>query len=184
MSEPFIGEIRMFPYAFAPRYWAYCMGQVLPISQNDVLYAVIGTTYGGDGMSTLGLPKLSGRVPMHPGQGPGLSNYQLGQLGGFPQIKLYKNNLPNHRHAAQGARVIADSNAPNNTQFPGTDTSDVVGVDVSLYGDAVNLEEMDDSALASAGGMSDGSVQAHENRQPYLCVPFCIALEGDFPPRN
>ncbi|MAD46010.1 MAG: hypothetical protein CMH98_13500 [Oceanospirillaceae bacterium] len=181
MSEPFLGEIRMFPYNFAPRYWAYCDGQILPINQNDVLYAIIGDMYGGDGQSTIGLPNLQGRVPMHPGQAPGLSNYTVSMYGGVPKVQVFKQHMPSHRHTLKGTFNMGETADSSNTVYPATDPEP----STSGYHVAdTNLDGMAAHALDTAYGASDGSIVAHENRQPYITVPFCIAMEGVFPPRN
>ncbi len=181
MSDPFIGEIRMFPYSFAPRGWAYCLGQEISIQANTALYAVIGTIYGGNGRSTMGLPNLQGRAPVQQGQSPGLSPYFIGALGGQSVSHLDETQLPKHSHGAKGSNAEATSGAPDHTMYPATssDTS------TQLYTDAVERRvpiitmAMANKALAPAG---DG--KSHENRQPFLTIPFCIALEGTFPFRN
>jgi len=183
MSEPFIGEIRMFPYTFAPEYWAYCSGQLLQISQHDVLYAIIADHYGGDGRSTMALPNLQGRIPMHAGQAPGLHNHVLAQFGGFPNVKIYKQHMPSHNHEAKAVRARGTAGAPEGTLYPAVDND--TSQDSNFYHAVdANMDTMASDALASVYGTSSGDVIAHENRQPYMTIPFCIALEGVFPPRN
>ncbi len=171
MSEPFIAEIRIFAGNFAIRNWAFCDGQLLPIAQNTALFSLIGTTYGGDGRTTMGLPNLSGRAAMHPGNGPGLTNRRLGETGGLAQVTLNANQappIPLHNHTLKGTDALATSNNPSGALFAAT------GEDV--YAGGGNPVEM--AALASVGG------QAHNNMQPHLGLFFIIALAGIFPSRN
>jgi microcystin-dependent protein len=171
-DTPFIGEIMPFAGTFAPTGWAACNGQLMPISGNEALFALIGTTYGGDGVSTFALPDLRGRVPNHTGQGPGLSNYVQGQVGGTEAVTLTAAQMPAHTHtlaeAAVGTapvpngRVPAPSRAADlsygpQTSPPGTMVSTVVG--------------------------AVGGNQPHQNTQPTLAINFCIALQGVFPSR-
>lgn len=176
MSEPFIGEIRMFPYSFPPENWAYCNGQLLQIAQNTVLFAVIGDMYGGDGRVTMGLPNLKGRVPMHPGHGPGLSYHQVSEMGGFPGVLLQEATVPSHTHQAKAY------------QKPGAASKPATNLMVSVDNDsALNIYETADSNLTDMSKKSLGAAganQSHENRQPYLATPFCIAISGIFPSRN
>lgn len=168
MAEPFIGEIRIFAGNFAIRNWAFCDGQTLPIAQNTALFATIGTTFGGNGETTLGLPNLRGRAPMHPGNGPGLSPRSLGQTGGVTQVTLNANQappLPLHSHTLRGTDAPATSNNPSGALFAAT------GEDV--YAGGGNPVEM--PALASSGGGGP-----HNNMQPLLGVFFIIALVGTF----
>ncbi|TQV85344.1 phage tail protein [Aliikangiella coralliicola] len=176
MADPFIGEIKILPYTFAPRSWASCDGQLLPISQNTALFAILGTTFGGDGRSTLGLPNLQGRAPMHPGRGPGLTPRRLGERVGSSTVVLDEAEIPSHNHRVAGVRRIGTADTPDNTMFPATDAD----IDTHQYirTDA-NLSSMASSSLAISGGG-----QAHENRQPSLVMQFCIALDGLFPSRN
>ena len=170
MSEPFIAEIRIFAGTFAPRGWAFCSGQLLPISQNTALFALLGTMYGGDGVTTLGLPNLQGRAPMHPGQGPGLSSRQLGEFGGTSSVALTEATMPAHTHQLRGSTGDADSTHPEGHYYG--DTS------AMFRPPNENLRPMADGALAEAGAS-----QAHNNLQPYLVVNFIIALIGLFPSR-
>ena len=172
MSEPFLAEIRIFPYNFAPRGWAFCQGQLLSISQNTALFSIIGTTYGGNGITTFGLPDLQGRVPVHVGQGPGLSPYDLGQEGGTETVTLLATQIPPHSHPARCLNGMANSAAPN---------SNVWAIDAGgnpQYGSIKAAGTMAPNIVAAAGGG-----QPHNNIQPYLTLNYCIALQGIFPTR-
>jgi microcystin-dependent protein len=169
VSEPYIGEIRMFGGNFAPLGWAFCDGSLLAISENSALFSLLGTTYGGNGQTTFALPDLRGRIPIHFGQGAGLSPRVLGQSGGAVDVTLSSAQLPVHTHpllaATGGVRSVAPAGA-----FPAAGEAD-------LYtGAAANAQQ---PGLLGAGG-----AQPHPNQQPYLCVSFIIALFGIFPPRN
>lgn len=170
MADPFVAEIRIFPFNFAPRGWAWCDGQLLPLSQNTALFSLLGTTYGGNGKSNFALPDLQGRTPMHPGQGPGLSLHDLGETGGSETVTLLESEIPAHSH---GMRA---SNEDGNSREP---AGKYVGLGNNLYAAAQNLQSMAPVALAPAGGD-----QPHNNLQPYLTFYFCIALQGVFPPRG
>ncbi len=174
MSEPFIAEIRIFAGNFAPRSWAFCNGQLLPVSQNTALFSLIGTTYGGDGRTTTALPNLEGRVPMHPGRGPGLSSKRLGQRGGTETVTLTEAQMPNHTHTLrcnQGGRGGGSKVPTNNTlnQAAG-------GL---AYHSSSNLTGMATSSLDKAGGS-----QSHTNMQPFLTMNYIIALQGLYPSRS
>jgi len=170
MASPFIGEIRMFAGNFAPAGWALCDGQSIPISENDALFFLIGTTYGGDGQETFNLPNLQSRVPMHAGTGPGGITYQIGEQGGVESVTLTTQQIPVHNHAFLG------------TQATATDTSPAGGllaktlVNVSAYGTDAPLTALASNSLAPTGGS-----QPHDNMQPYQCVNFIISLFGIFP---
>ncbi|MDZ4812662.1 MAG: tail fiber protein [Pseudomonadota bacterium] len=176
MADPFVAEIRIFPFNFAPRGWAWCDGQLLPLSQNTALFSLLGTTYGGNGKSNFALPDLQGRAPMHPGQGPGLSLHDLGETGGSETVSLLESEIPSHTHAFQ-------TTTEDGTQ--GTLTAGGVTVATSVNGTlyqtvtTANLVQMNASAIAPAGGD-----QPHNNMMPYLTFYFCIALQGVFPPRS
>jgi microcystin-dependent protein len=173
MADPFVAEIRIFPFNFAPRGWAWCNGQLLPISQNTALFSLLGTTYGGDGKSTFALPDLQGRAPMHPGQGPGLSLHDLGETGGSETVTLLESEIPSHAHTL---RVSTD---PANVQAPGSTVVLSRASGGNAYSTTVTgLQAMAGQALAPAGGDAP-----HNNLQPYLTFYFCIALQGVFPPR-
>jgi len=172
MSEPFVAEIRIFAGNFAPRGWAFCNGQLLPISQNTALFSLIGTTYGGDGRTTTALPDLQGRAPMHPGRGPGLTARRLGERGGVETVTLSEAQMPNHNHTVEGSVRTGNQDDPNG-QYP------AIGVGATLWGAASNLVAMASQALPDTGGS-----QAHNNMQPYLTMNFIIALVGLYPSRS
>lgn len=174
MADPFVAEIRIFPFNFAPRGWAWCDGQLMPLSQNTALFSLLGTTYGGNGKSNFALPDLQGRAPMHPGQGPGLSLHDLGETGGSETSTLLESEIPAHSHAL-GAQNIAlgglATPAGNTLNRPASG---------NLYSSAsAALVSMAPEGIAPAGGD-----QPHNNLQPYLTFYFCIALQGVFPPRG
>lgn len=171
MSEPMIGEIRMFGGNFAPRGWAFCDGQLLPISQNSALFAILGVTYGGDGRTTFALPDLRGRAPVHPGRGPGLSDVRLGERFGLENMTLTVNEMPNHTHNP------LSTNAPANQQLPGNHVSaDEENDTFKLYSDTpTNI---------MAETTSTGGSQPFDMHQPSLGIYFIIALVGIFPSRN
>ena len=173
MADPFVAEIRIFPFNFAPKGWAFCNGQLLPISQNTALFSLLGTTYGGDGKSTFALPNLQGSAPLHPGQGSGLSLYDLGQMGGSETVTLLESEIPAHNHAMRCA-----------TQ----DTADVgIVSNNSSYAQAVGgnpYQTSSNTTLALEAIAPTGGDQPHNNMQPYLTLNFNIALQGVFPPRG
>ncbi len=176
MSEPFVAEIRIFAGNFAPRGWAFCNGQLLPVSQNTALFSLIGTTYGGDGRTTTALPNLKGRVPMHPGRGPGLTSRRLGQRGGTEMVSLSEAQMPNHNHTTQAATDGGTDNDPQN-QFPARPAA---GRFASMYApDSSSLGAMKSGSLANTGGS-----QPHNNMQPFLTMNFIIALVGLYPSRS
>jgi microcystin-dependent protein len=170
MAEPFLSEIRMMSFNFAPRGWALCNGQLLPINQNQALFSLLGTTYGGDGRVNFALPDLRGRTPIHMGSG-----HTLGERGGEPAHTLAISELPEHTHVAQATTAQADQNtnsaAPS--RMPAQSNFS------TLYAAAGSLQAMAANALSNVGGS-----QAHENMEPYLTVSFCIALQGIFPSQN
>ncbi|BCM17439.1 phage tail protein [Mesorhizobium sp. J8] len=175
MADPFVAEIRIFPFNFAPKGWAWCDGQLLPLSQNTALFSLLGTTYGGNGKSNFALPDLQGRSPMHPGQGPGLSLHDLGETGGTETVSLIESEMPMHNHAMR-ATV---ENGTQGTLTPNITLATSIGGQVFQKTTNANLVAMNANALAPAGGD-----QPHNNMQPYLTCYFCIALQGVFPPRN
>jgi microcystin-dependent protein len=172
MADPFVAEIRIFPFNFAPRGWAWCDGQLLPLSQNTALFSLLGTTYGGNGKSNFALPDLQGRAPMHPGQGPGLSLHDLGETGGSETVTLLESEIPSHSHTLRGSLDDADLAIP-------TAARTLARSSANLYNVNTPTEMMASEALAPAGGD-----QPHNNMQPYLTFYFCIALQGVFPPRG
>ena len=172
MSEPFVAEIRIFGFNFAPKGWAFCDGQLLPIAQNTALFSLLGTTYGGNGQTTFALPDLQDRSPMQPGQGPGLTDRFEGETSGAETVTLATAEIPSHTHG------LGASNTPGDTPIAVGDTlARATGAYQSNA--AQNLVQMHAQGLASAGGG-----QPHDNRQPYLVLNFCIALQGVFPPRS
>ncbi len=172
MSDPFVGEIRMFAGTFAPRSWAFCDGQLLAISGNEALFSLLGTTYGGDGRTTFGLPDLRGRLPIHAGTGPGLTPRQLGAKGGSEQAQVNVNQLPAHTHPMQVSSDVSD------TANPGSNVT-ARPTSVDLYIEEPPNTDMSGSAITSVGGG-----QPHDNVMPFLAVNFIIALVGIFPSRN
>ncbi len=175
MSQPFIAEIRMFGFNYAPRGWAFCNGQLLPISQNTALFSLVGTTYGGNGQSNFALPNLQGRTPIQQGNGPGLTPRVLGEASGVPTVTLLTTEMPAHTHTANAQSGSVNQPSPAGNTW---------GVTGGRSG-ALNTYAPTPNATMSpqALGISGGS-QPHENMPPYLTVNFCIALEGVFPARN
>ena len=171
MAEPFVAEIRIFPFTFAPRGWAFCKGQLMPISQNTALFSLLGTYYGGDGKSTFALPNLQGSAAMHPGQGPGLSDHFLGETGGSETVTLLESEIPAHSHSLNAINQSGLLDVPANNALARN----------SFYNNAggQTLVPMSVQAIPVAGG----SVP-HNNMQPYLTLNFNIALQGVFPPRS
>jgi microcystin-dependent protein len=173
MSEPFVGEIRMFAGNFAPRNWAFCDGQLLAVSQNDALFSLLGTIYGGDGRTTFGLPDLRGRIPIHAGSGPGLSPRQLGSKSGTEKNTLTVNQLPSHNHNFYGTNSPAGDTSPIGN-LPGTAAGS------NLYNTGgTSPVTMDADMIENTGGS-----QSHNNLMPYLCIHFIIALFGIYPSRT
>lgn len=173
--DPFVAEIRIFPFNFPPTGWAFCDGQLLPISQNTALFALLGTVYGGDGKSTFALPDLQGNAPMQPGQGQGLSSRDLGEMSGVESITLLQTEIPVHTHA-----MTAHNGDLGDQQNPAPDKSLAQSGQGSGYQSTVNTNvvQLNPNALAPAGGGLP-----HNNMQPYLTLNFCIALQGVFPAR-
>ena len=169
MANPFVAEIRIFPFNFAPKGWAFCNGQLLPISQNTALFSLLGTTYGGDGKSTFALPNLEGSAPMHPGQGPGLSLHDLGEAAGVDTVTLLTNEIPIHSHALLANAVVGDTNAPG----PGVSLARSHNATAYQTNTNSNLVQLAFNTLSPVGGS-----QPHNNLQPYLTLNFCIALQG------
>jgi microcystin-dependent protein len=175
MSEPFVAEIRIFAGNFAPRGWAYCDGQLLPISQHTALFSLIGTTYGGDGRTTTALPNLKGRAPMHPGHGPGLTDRRLGQKGGVESVTLTTNNMPPHDHSMQASTGPASTFIADSTSSVSRSAG---GFSYKGTGSESTLHE---STLSDYGA---SSAQGHKNMQPFLTLGFIIALIGLYPSRD
>ena len=171
MADPFLAEIRVFPFYYAPTGWAFCNGQIMPLSQNTALFSLLGTVYGGDGKSTFALPNLQGSVPMHPGQGPGLSLYDLGQVGGSEYVTLLQSEIPAHTHSLMTAADDQyESNVPTGNALTRSN--------LNVYSNTLTVTQMAPQSLAPAGGGLP-----HNNMMPYLTLNFCIALQGVFTPR-
>jgi microcystin-dependent protein len=173
--DPFVAEIRIFPFNFAPKGWAFCDGQILPLSQNTALFSLLGTTYGGDGKSNFALPDMQGNAPMHPGQGPGLSLHDLGETGGSDTVTLLESEIPAHSHTLMASTTTASKPSPAGNALAragsgGTPYVAPAGAPLATFADV---------AIAPAGGD-----QPHNNMQPYLTLNFCIALQGVYPPRT
>lgn len=170
MGTPYIGEIRMFGGNFAPVGWAYCSGQLQPISENDALFTLIGTTYGGDGEETFALPDLCGRVPIHQGQGPGLTNRVIGEWAGVEQVTLTTNQIPNHTHAMLATTAVGTSLSPEGRVL-------ATAPQHARYVESADLAQtMDVQMLQPIGGS-----QPHDNLAPYLVITYIISLFGVFP---
>ena len=165
MAEPFLSEIRIMSFGYAPRGWAMCNGQLLPINQNQALFSLLGTTFGGNGQTNFALPDLRGNVPIHVGQG-----FTLGQKGGEQAHTLTQSEMPTHIHIAQGSGNNGDNVIP---------TDNVFGVVTGVYGAPTNLTSLQPASITNVGGS-----QAHLNMQPFLVLNFCIALQGIFPSPN
>jgi len=174
VADPFVAEIRIFPFNFAPKGWAFCDGQLLPLSQNTALFSLLGTTYGGDGKSNFALPNVEGSAVMHPGQGPGLSLHDLGETGGSDTVTLLESELPSHSHVLAASGGDGGDRSPANERF-------AVGVGgVNMYAPPSNpLTQLATQTWTPAGGD-----QPHNNMQPYLTLNYCIALQGVYPPRT
>jgi microcystin-dependent protein len=170
--EPFIGQIIMFGGNFAPRSWAFCDGQLLAISENEALFSILGTTFGGDGRTTFGLPDLRGRAPVHGGNGPGLSNVRLGEKGGTETVTLNTSQMPQHTHSLNASSLDATSPNPTGNVLARAEAE-------SLYVDIPTNTTMNSNSINNTGG-----TQSHNNMQPFQCINFIIALQGTFPSRN
>jgi microcystin-dependent protein len=171
MSEPFVGEIRMFAGNFAPRSWAFCDGQLLAVSQNDALFSLLGTVYGGDGRTTFGLPDLRGRIPTHAGAGPGLPPGRLGAKGGAENVTLTVNQLPSHGHPLHATTATAAQRQPVGSALAASTGQ--------VYTEILDPQTMNAQAISHVGGS-----RSHTNLMPYLCVHFIIALVGIYPSRQ
>ncbi len=173
--DPFLGQVIMFGGNFAPRGWAFCEGQLLSIDQNQALFSILGTTYGGDGRTSFGLPDLRGRVNIGPGSGPGLTPYQIGAKGGAATTTLTTNNLPAHNHALTTSDGVADQATGAGGFFPSNPTRG----GTNLYASAAGTPQTMGATTANQGGGNPIN-----NMQPYTCVSFIIALQGTYPARN
>lgn len=174
MADPFVAEIRIFPFNFAPVGWAFCNGQILPLSQNTALFSLLGTMYGGNGQSTFALPNLQGRAAMFHGQGPGLSLREHGETGGTETVTLLVSKIPSHTHTLRGNTDFADVQSPS----PNRALARSQNAAAYQSNTNTNLQPMAPQALSPVGGD-----QPHNNMMPYLTLNFCIALQGIYPPR-
>ncbi len=174
MSEPFVGEVRMFAGNFAPRGWAFCDGQLLAVSQNDALFSLLGTIYGGDGRTTFGLPDMRGRLAMHAGSGPGLSPRRLGAKAGTEQETLTVNQLPSHHHNINATNASGASTTPT-----GNLARDAAGSDIYIQALTATTSQLNPNGMSDTGGS-----RSHTNLMPFLCINYIIALFGIYPSRQ
>lgn len=179
MSEPFIGEIRMFGFNFNPRGYAFCNGGLIAIAQNTALFSILGTTYGGNGSTTFGLPNLQGRAAVGAGQGPGLTQRQLGETGGQATVALLSTQIPQHTHGLNAA-TLSPQNPAQNVASPTTQAQLGLSAPNNIYIDPVTPN----TSLIPSSISTVGSSTPHQNLQPYLAINFCIAVQGIFPARN
>ncbi len=175
MADPFVAEIRIFPFNFAPRGWAFCDGQLLPLSQNTALFSLLGTTYGGNGQNNFALPNLQGRMAMAPGQGPGLSLRDLGESDGSAAVTLMPAEVPAHSHQLMATASATSASPAGKAMSPALTATNTA---VPAYKNGSNRVAMAPAAVAPVGG------QPHNNMPPYLALNFCIALQGVYPPRS
>ena len=177
MQDPYIGEIMLFAGNYAPDGWAFCNGQMLPIAQNSALFSLLGTTYGGDGQVTFGLPDLRGRTPIHFGQSPGLSDRVLGERAGVEHVTLNNSQIPEHRHSLMGNTGGANSGITNRAVLSNQEDAD--GSTINTFNSGDPNAELSALSIGTSGGG-----QPHGNMQPYLVINYCIALQGLYPPRQ
>jgi len=182
MSEPFIAEIRIFAGNFAPRGWSFCDGQLLPVSQNTALFSLIGTTYGGDGRTTMALPDLQGRAPMHPGRGPGLTSRRLGEKVGIYDVTLSEAQIPSHTHQPWTNGLVVPNSATPSNKWPSRMVD--AGTGSTVTEQVYKNDPILDSTFNSAQLATNGGGQSHMNMQPYLTLNFIIALVGLYPSRS
>lgn len=175
MADPFVAEIRIFPFGYAPKGWAFCDGQLLPLSQNTALFSLLGTTYGGDGKSSFGLPDMQGNTPMHPGEGPGLSTHFLGEMSGTTTVTLLETEIPLHPHTVMAAGALGNRTTPQDNAIS-RPTGSTPFVPASTNPPIVKM-------AAGVITPSGGSLP-HNNMQPFLTLNFCLALQGVYPPRT
>jgi microcystin-dependent protein len=179
MSDPFVGEIRMAGFNFAPVGWALCNGQVLSINQNQALFALLGTQYGGNGQTTFALPNLQGRIPISQGQGPGLSSYVIGQVGGSETVTLVAAQLAAHTHSLRANSDAATQAVPTGNYLARSSFPAFPSAGLPIYNPATAAAAMNGGAIAPSGAS-----QPHDNMMPFLCVTFIISLSGIFPSQN
>ena len=177
MAEPFIGEIKMFGFKWAPKDWALCDGTLLPVNQNQALYSLLGTNYGGDGRTSFGLPEMRGRTPVHIGTSQLGQTVNLGQFGGFEKVPLNLNQMGAHTHTMQASTDAGETKSLSGTVLAESTNNGAPGGNV--YGAAAGLTALDAGSVSNTGGG-----QPHDNMQPSLVVSFCIALKGLYPSRN
>ena len=189
-TNPYLTEIELFSFNFAPQHWAQCNGQLLPINQNQAMFSLLGTTYGGNGQTTFALPDLRGRAPLGFGQGSGLPNHPLGESAGTETTTISLSQLPQHTHVVSPTAITATPRCKNGAGNQQTPVNTVPAIDaanaVLMYSNAAPDTSANTDALALSGSVATtptGSSQAHENRQPLLALTFCIALQGVFPPQ-
>ncbi|RJE77507.1 phage tail protein [Pseudoalteromonas sp. MSK9-3] len=178
MADPFIGEIRIIGATFSPRDWSICSGQIVSIGQMTAVFSLLGTSFGGNGRTTFGLPDLAGRAPMHAGQAPGLSLRPFSYFGGSTQVALVESQLPEHTHSISGVLQSGDTGEPSNNKL---------ALDNAISGGVLRYTaplDNDVDLMNSASFSVAGAGQPHENMQPALALNFCIALDGIYPPRN
>lgn len=174
MAEPFIGQITIYGLSYAPRGWAFCDGQILPIRQYTALFSLLGTYYGGDGVTTFALPDMRGRTPIHQGQGQGLSPYVIGEQVGVESLALLTTEIPTHTHLPMANNTIANQGGPKNNFWA-----------LESTGQSATYSNQSPNAIMNQMSVGpSGNSQPHENRQPFLTMSFCIAMEGIFPPRS
>jgi len=176
MSDPYIGEIRMFAGNFAPRNWSFCDGQLLAISQNQELFSLLGTTYGGDGRTTYALPDMRGRLPVHQGTGPGLTNKKIGAKYGIEKVTVTSDQLPIHSHEFKATKNIANTSVPTNNVVAAQGDADSPYIEAPT--DNSKFQDLNNNTLTATGGN-----QSHDNMMPSLCVNFIIAMLGIYPSR-
>jgi microcystin-dependent protein len=181
MTNVFLGQITMFGGNYNPRGYAFCNGQTLPIAQNQALFSLLGTTYGGNGTTTFALPNLQSRLSVHQGQGPGLSSYVLGQNGGVPTVTIDQSTTPTHIHSLNATAANATTATIGNTVLPAQPTA---GTPPGFYATSQAGALLDFKALNPAACSTVGGSQPHTNLMPSLCITFIIALQGIFPSRN
>ncbi len=179
MSSPFVAQITMFPFNFAPKGWAFCNGQLLPISQNTALFSLLGTNYGGDGKSTFGLPNIQGQGVVSAGNGPGLSQYFIGEATGSENVTLLQTEIPQHNHSWAATSDVGGTQSSVGNQY----AKAFIGGKAQAYtGNYLSIKSPN-QALAATGMSITGSSFPHNNMQPYLTLNFCIAMQGVFPAR-